>query len=372
MIVFLARRLDKSAFTRKSSCRVSSIGSTNISNSFFDWLTRSTSRSNNKTLWWSRATRKRSNVFRCSNKMIRSAEKFFRSARGKHRSRIIEMQFIRVDRHEIDRRHVCLQHRFSTSRSNFYLTDSIRLSKVSDVFVQAESRRHPDWRPMTSNLFFFNPPVEKIRIGGIHREKRTVDDLNEAFLHIQRNIFDDEDSNSVKSVVSDRKTKKGPIEFLLSRILRREKLKTLPELLTKELDRRLLEIEKESSRDKPDSSTLCFPSSLIVELNADWNQLTEHVNYKYQVRRLRLFVSWLTFLFFDRSSGKPTWRNKVGWNIWPSGNRRRTDHARKRWPNEAIVNQRRMSSDLLGEAALDRPVFSRVDHQSSPIFKFLR
>ena len=188
---------------------------------------------------------------------------------------------------------------------------------------------------MESNSFFFNPSIQSVHIGGIHRRKRQQEDFNDALYHVKVILSNQDDqsikSESIKSIVSEKTSKKLSNDSLLARILRQLKYPILPDVLTKDLDRilqkyqrryqqqiKLQQIYRKSSviqiesklslinEEENNLSTsneqikhqdydfideiprLSLSSSLIVEFNSTWNDLISNANYKYKVNNQKI------------------------------------------------------------------------------------
>ena len=176
---------------------------------------------------------------------------------------------------------------------------------------------------MHSAFYFFSQFSHSSRIGGVDRQKRQVDDLQQALYYVKV-ILPGEDDTSAKaqgttSKSLPKRTNKQSDDSVILAVLRKLKRPVLPEMLTEELDKLLwicqekLQMQSMSptpskprakeNREEIDTPTIedandddlpvtrapivppvTLPSSLIAELHSTWIDLIQDTEYKSQVR----------------------------------------------------------------------------------------
>jgi len=146
---------------------------------------------------------------------------------------------------------------------------------------------------MTSNFYFFDQYSRVSHIGGIHRSKRDLKDLNQALYNVQIALSVDDNDHSFIQIKKQTKSHKL-------------KKTILPEILTKELDTILQTFDDKSQINSPSSNRskspeeeiidsisnlpkVSLPSSLIIQLHSTWLDLIKNTNYKYKVKRNFVF-----------------------------------------------------------------------------------
>jgi len=148
---------------------------------------------------------------------------------------------------------------------------------------------------MTSNFYFFDQYSRASHIGGIHRSKRDLKDLNQALYHVKvASSIENDDHSSIQ-------IKKQTITHQFKKTI-------LSEILTKELDNFLQIFNNKSPINSPSSirskspeeqinnkeefinsisnlPKVSLPSLLIIQLHSTWTDLIKNTNYKYKVKR---------------------------------------------------------------------------------------
>lgn len=138
---------------------------------------------------------------------------------------------------------------------------------------------------MISEFYFFDQYSHSLQLGRIHRKKRNLQDFNQALYHLKVNLSTDNQLENSTFIQN-----KNPIQLnSIDKII-------LPEILIKELDQILINLNKKSQRNSSRSSEqskspelnlitnipkISLPSSLILQLHSTWSDLILNTNYKY-------------------------------------------------------------------------------------------
>ena len=176
---------------------------------------------------------------------------------------------------------------------------------------------------MHSGFYFFSQYSHSSRIGGVDRQKRQADDLQQALYYVKV-ILPSEDDTPFKaqgttSNFLTKKTNKQSNDSVILAVLRKLKRPVLPEMLTEELDKLLWicqeklqmqsisptssksiikddreEIDTSNFEDTDDHDRsvsrpsimppVTLPTSLIAELHSTWIDLIRDTEYKSTVR----------------------------------------------------------------------------------------
>jgi hypothetical protein len=176
---------------------------------------------------------------------------------------------------------------------------------------------------MHSAFYFFSQCSHSSRIGGVDRQKRQADDLQQALYYVKVILPAEDDTPSkaqgTTSHSPTKQTNKQSDDNVILAVLRKLKRPVLPEMLTEELDKLLWTCQEKlqmqsmsptpskpivkNNREEIDPSIIedaidddlsvtrapivppvTLPTSLIAELHSTWIDLIQDTEYKSQVR----------------------------------------------------------------------------------------
>lgn len=136
---------------------------------------------------------------------------------------------------------------------------------------------------MSSESYFYDQSSPVSRLGGVHRLKRNLDDLNEALCQAKTAVSFEEQKESHSG----------------DKTLGNLQIPYLPDIILKELDSALpiLDIQQDE-----DQSKLSLPSSLILQLHSSWNDLIKNTEYKQKVFHFYIDLYHIVFVDLENKS----------------------------------------------------------------------